>query len=95
MIRILLSAALFLAATAPLAARPSTLTMSCRQAQNLVARQGAVVMTTGPHTYARFVADPGYCEFNEWADAASAPTKDLRRCSLGYTCSTAPPIWYD
>jgi len=76
-------------------ARPSTLAMTCAQAQNMVASQGAVVMSTGAHTYDRFVASPGFCEFNEWAYTASAPTKDRRNCSLGYTCSSNPPLEYD
>jgi hypothetical protein len=80
---------------APVVARPSTLNMTCRQAQNLVARQGAVVMTTGAHTYARFVVDAGYCEVAEWAELAGAPTKDARYCPLGYVCTTTPPIWWD
>jgi hypothetical protein len=86
--------ALLLTATAA-SARQSTLGMSCRQAQNLLARSGAVVLSTGPHTYDRFVRSPGYCEVAQWADSATAPTRDSRACPLGYTCSNNPPIWYD
>ena len=95
MLRLLITALLLVATTAPLAARPSTLSMSCRQAQRLVAREGAVVMSTGRHTYERFVATAGYCMTAEWAYSASAPTKDTDACPLGYICNTTPPIWYD
>jgi hypothetical protein len=95
MTRLLASAVLLLAATAFVDARPSTLSMSCRQAQRTVAANGAVVMTTGPHTYDRFVASPGYCEVAEWAHSATAPTRDTAECPLGYICNTAPPLWYD
>lgn len=61
----------------------------------MVASRGAVVMSTGTHTYERFVSHPGYCETAEWAHSATAPTKDSPRCPLGYICNTAPPLWFD
>ena len=94
MMRLVLAAVLAVTATSALA-RPSTLAMSCQQAQNLVASQGAVVMSTGAHTYNRFVAAPGFCAFGEWAELTSAPTKDTRNCTLGYTCTSTPPLEYD
>ena len=95
MVRFALSVLLIAATGSALAARPSTLGMTCRQAQNLVASRGAVVMSTGAHTYERFVVSGRYCEVAEWAYSASAPTKDTRACPLGYTCKSTPPIWYD
>lgn len=95
MVRVALSVLLIVAAGSALAARPSTLGMTCRQAQNLVESRGAVVLSTGEHTYARFVASPGYCEVAEWAKWSTAPTRDRRSCPLGYTCTSNPPIWYD
>ena len=95
MTRILLSVVLALEATSAFAARPSTLGMTCQQAQNMVASRGAVVMSTGTNTYDRFVISPGYCEVAEWAYDATAPTKDARHCPLGYVCKSTPPIWYD
>ena len=68
--RLILSFILLAALAAPVMARPSTLSMTCQQAQNLVLRQGAIVMTTGRHTYARFVVDAGFCEVAEWAESA-------------------------
>jgi hypothetical protein len=95
MIRLFLSALFLLAATAAEAARPSTLGMTCDQAQRLLASRGAVVMSTGQHTYNRFVVSGGYCEVAEWAESATAPTKDARHCPLGYTCTSTPPFEYD
>ena len=95
MIRLFLSALLIVAATAAEAARPSTLGMTCHQAQRLLASRGAVVMSTGQHTYNRFVVSGRYCEVAEWAIAASAPTKDARHCPLGYTCTSTPPFEYE
>jgi hypothetical protein len=89
MIRPTLCILFVLAATAA-SARPSTLSMTCREAQSIVASKGAVVMSTGPHTYARFVAIVGYCMTAEWGYPATAPTKDTPSCQLGYTCSTVP-----
>jgi len=47
-------------------------------------------MTTGAHTYNRFVAQETYCMTAQWGYAATAPTKDMPSCPLGYTCSTVP-----
>ena len=92
MIRLFLSALLLFSATTAEAARPSTLGMTCHQAQRFVASRGAVVMSTGQHTYDRFVVSGGYCEVAEWAVSATAPTKDARHCPLGYTCTSTPPL---
>ena len=83
---------LFVLAATAACARPSTLSMTCRQAQSLVASKGAVVMTTGAHTYNRFVTNESYCMTAEWAYVATARTKDVRSCRLGYTCTTEPPF---
>ena len=93
--RLLITALTLVTTTVPLAARPDTRSMSCQQAQRLLAREGAVVMSTGRHTYDRFVVSGDFCEVAEWAYTATAPTKDTRACPLGYTCSSTPPIWYD
>ena len=69
-----------------MAARPSTLGMSCAEAQATVAKSGAVVLTTGEFTYDRFVAHPGFCEPSEAANQAVAPTRDSETCPIGYTC---------
>ena len=72
------------------AARPSTLSMTCREAQSLVASKSAVVMSTGPHTYNRFAAREFYCMTAEFGYPTTAPTKDNPSCPVGYVCSTVP-----
>jgi hypothetical protein len=69
--------------------------MSCAQVRSVVASQGAIVMSTGRHTFERLVASPGYCEFGEYALNAWVPTRDARSCQVGYRCDTVPPIWVD
>ena len=74
-------------------ARPSTLSMSCGQAASVVASAGAIVLSTGRHTYARFVAGPRYCPFGDYAEPAWAPTADARSCRIGYVCRHGPAPW--
>ena len=94
MTRLLVFGVAVLAASASFA-RPSTLGMSCQQAQNLVARSGAIVLSTGGQTYDRFVANPGYCLFGEYVYNGYAPTKDSQQCPLGYVCKPNPPLFDD
>jgi hypothetical protein len=86
-----------LASTAP-AQRPSTLAMSCAEASELVASAGSIVLSTGPHTYDRFVSHGRFCSFGEHLWPANAPTADTRRCPLGFTCrpgrSEPEDFWY-
>jgi hypothetical protein len=60
--------------------------MTCNQARDFIASNGAVVMTTGPHTFERFVAHAGYCMWDEYAARAWAPTRDASQCLIGYYC---------
>lgn len=90
--RLLLSAALSLLATTAMAQRPSTLAMSCDQANGLVAERGAVVLSTGRHTFDRFVAGAGFCRGGEYAYDGWAPTAD-GRCRLGYVCKNHTPLF--
>jgi hypothetical protein len=75
-----------LPAEAAMAARPSTLSMTCAEAQATVAKSGAIVLTTGEFTYDRFVAHSGFCDASETAGQANAPTRDSDACPIGYTC---------
>ena len=75
------------------AQRPNTLNMSCAEARGLVAARGAVVLSTGRHTFDRFVSSPGYCLYGEYAYNASAPTRDRASCSLGFRCDSTPPLF--
>ena len=95
MLRLFLVFALSLVAFAAMAARPSTLNMTCDQARGIVASQGAVVLRTGQFTFERFVAYEGYCMFDEYADWAWAPTRDVPQCPVGYVCKYRPAPWED
>lgn len=66
--------------------RPSSVTMSCGQAAQLVLSRGALVLGTGGQTYDRFVADRSFCEPTETVRRAFVPTRDRPNCSVGYTC---------
>jgi len=66
--------------------RPATPDMACAEAAGLVARVGAIVLTTGPFTYARFVRDGGFCPLPETTRPAFEATRDVPRCFVGYTC---------
>jgi len=65
---------------------PLTLGMSCGQARNLVAAQGAVVLNTSPMAYDRYVASGSYCVLGERAEPTWAPTADTPQCPIGYRC---------
>lgn len=67
-------------------ARPSTLEMTCRAAQRLVASRGAVVMTTGRGTYDRILASDVGCLLGEAPKSFFAPTRDHPQCHVGYIC---------
>jgi hypothetical protein len=49
------------AVTANAQTRPDARNMTCHQVQSLIADRGAAVITTGRHTYDRYVAHQGYC----------------------------------
>jgi hypothetical protein len=85
-------ATLILACTAApaLAQRASTPGMSCQSAATLVARQGAVVLSTGPDLYDRYVANDTFCPIGYFARPAFLPTRDNPQCHVGYYCSGMP-----
>ena len=84
-----------LAATPALAQRPNTSAMSCQQAAGLVARNGAVVLSTGPDLYDRYVARESFCAAGYYGRPAFVPTRDHPRCPIGYYCSSSPPFPFD
>lgn len=69
------------------AGRPDTRRMSCKQAQELVRKSGSIVMTTGPSTFEKFVANARYClpQTNQ-VRALFAPTSDNPKCAVGDRC---------
>lgn len=79
------AAALLLPLPASAQAMPNSLTMSCAQAQALVAREGAVVIGTGPNLFDRYVTDAGYCQSKRSRPAWIA-TRDNPQCLVGQEC---------
>ncbi|MCC2113275.1 MAG: hypothetical protein KDJ16_14670 [Hyphomicrobiales bacterium] len=87
MMRVLfLGLAMLIALPQIASARPNTTRMSCDEAHSLVIRSGAIVMSTGRHTYERFVADRRFCQFNEVLERQFVPTADRQQCFVGYRC---------
>lgn len=68
-------------------ARPDVTKMTCRDAAGLVDEKGAVVLTTGPYLYDRFVANQSYCGSGEETKAAYVNTLDNNSCRIGYVCA--------
>ena len=92
MLKPLLTLALIATTTAAFAQnRPSTTRMSCAATQRLVASRGAIVLSTGPSTYDRFVINERFCTPSETIRPAWARTKDSPRCMIGYTCEEFHP----
>ena len=66
--------------------RPSTPSMTCNQARQIVMARGAVVLETGTYTYDRYVVDRRFCEINETIEPGLVPTRDTPQCPVGYLC---------
>lgn len=66
--------------------RPDTSRMKCAAAQALVAKQGAVVLGTGPSIFDRYVVSRAYCLTTQQTEPAFAATADDRQCFVGYRC---------
>jgi hypothetical protein len=82
------AAVLLLAATGFADARPDTRAMSCQQLQQTIQSHHAVVLTTGPNTYDRYVRQFGNeCDWPEVPTAAYVPTRD-GHCPV-YRCEQA------
>ncbi|WP_201831704.1 hypothetical protein [Microvirga zambiensis] len=75
--------------------RPSTPSMTCNQARQIVASRGAVVLGTGTYTYDRYVRDRAYCEINETIQVGVVPTRDTSQCPVGYLCRDADFLFGD
>ncbi|QDG74549.1 hypothetical protein [Labrenzia sp. PHM005] len=70
--------------------RANTTTMSCGQVQSFIAQRGAAVMSTGQHTFDRYVEHRGFCQHNEFAKVDYVPTKDVGRCAVRRCVSVTP-----
>lgn len=91
MIRNAMLAAMLAATVAPAAAqgRPDVRQMTCGEVRSLIAARGAVVLTTGRHTYDRFVAYGSLCSHPQVAMPMSVRTRDTDRCVI-YNCQLDP-----
>jgi len=67
----------------------TTLTMTCEQARQIVASEGAVVLRTGPTTYDRYVRDSRFCERFTTTRPAWIRTADTPQCPVGAICRPA------
>lgn len=79
----------FVAATPMLAqaqGRPDVRAMTCGEARALVRQNGAVVLTTGRHTYDRYVTNRRYCPVGQVTERAYVQTRDAQSCFVGFTC---------
>jgi hypothetical protein len=85
----------FLALALPAAAqgsRPDSLALSCDQVQATIARQGSVVIGTGPNVYDRFVSDARFCGTTQYARQDFIRTQNTRYC-LVYVCKDRSLFW--
>src|SRR3954453_21610302 len=87
MCKTVLTLALFVAATQLLAQpRPDTTAMTCQDARAVVMARGAVVFSTGTHTYQLYVRDQRYCALAEIAEQGWERTADAAKCPIGFRC---------
>jgi len=67
---------------------PLTSQMTCYGARELVAAEGAIVLSTGPTTYDRYVATVNQCALGEVLEPVWVPTADTLQCPIGYRCGS-------
>ena len=72
------------AAVAQVAAPTSQRT--CGANRQLVMKEGAVVLDTGPSTYARFVRSGAECTVDQFPEPAWVPSSNNPQCFIGYRC---------
>lgn len=74
--------------------RPDARAMDCDQVHSLIQSRGAVVLTTGQHTYDRYVVDGRFCEMGEVALRQTIRTRDTGQCVVR-ACRIDPygPPW--
>jgi hypothetical protein len=90
----LLLVALSILAVGSAEARIDVRTLTCAEAQALVRREGAIVLTTGRHTYERFVSDHRFCERDEVTRARRMSTRDGAECRIAYICRPRPDFLF-
>lgn len=72
-------------------ARPDTRAMTCAQTQATIERNGAIVLTTGRHTYDRFVGSRAMCDHPYVPTVTYVRTRD-GQCPV-YNCQKS--VWED
>jgi hypothetical protein len=65
---------------------PPTSQRTCSANRQLVLREGAVVLDTGPSTYARFVKNGSECMVGQFPEPAWVPSTNNPQCFIGYRC---------
>jgi len=74
--------------------RPNSTTMTCGQVQSLINQRGAVVISTGRHTFDRYVANFSFCAHGEFLRREYIPTRDTNRCYV-LRCDPARPFRFN
>ncbi len=69
-------------------ARTNITSLTCGQAKSLIDRRGAAVITTGRHTYERYVKNRNFCEIGDRTRRQSVKTKNSNSCFIGFRCIT-------
>lgn len=65
---------------------PDTTRMPCAASAELVRRNGAVVLHSGPNIYDRYVSAQNFCAREELMKPAWLPAADTPQCFVGYYC---------
>src|SRR5215211_8377148 len=65
---------------------PPTSQRTCGANRQLVLKEGAVVLDTGPSTYARFVRSGAECLVDQFPEPAWVPSSNNPQCFIGYRC---------
>ncbi|KZL23900.1 hypothetical protein [Pseudovibrio sp. WM33] len=68
------------------APRTNTTDLTGSQVKSLVQEKGAIILSTGPGLYDRYVANGSYCSPSEETQRAYVVTKDSNHSLIGYTC---------
>ncbi|MGO4706634.1 hypothetical protein AB4072_12765 [Microvirga sp. 2MCAF38] len=85
--RILTPFALVLVTTTAIAqVGPPTSQRPCSANRQLVMKDGAVVLDTGPNTFARFVKSGAECQVDQFPEPAWVPSSNNPQCFIGYRC---------
>lgn len=63
----------------------------CSDLAALVNLRGAVVLSSAPHIYDRFVQGSSFCVREEYPEPATVPTVDSPACFIGYRCNGNGP----